>query len=141
MIEGQQRVDMTGEMGLGIKGYESITVDNSVTAQTLGSGDLPVFATPAMIALMEKTAAGSVRPYLAQESTSVGTMIQIEHKSATLEGAVVHCESELIGIDGRKLCFTVAAYDEEGVIGCGIHERFVVDRVKFMEKAAAKKVR
>jgi predicted thioesterase len=129
---------MESKLEIGIKGQGSVTVDESLTARALDSGDLPVFATPAMIALMEKTAAESVRAYLAPESTSVGTLVNIEHVSATLAGGVVRCESELIGIEGRKLRFTVAAYDEAGVIGRGVHERFVVDRVKFMEKAAKK---
>ncbi len=129
---------MDAALGIGIKGYGTVTVDDSLTAQALNSGDLPVFATPAMIALMEKTAADSVRAYLSPESTSVGTLVQVEHVSATLTGSVIRCESELIGLDGRKLCFTVAAYDEAGLIGRGTHERFIVDRIKFMEKASMK---
>ena len=129
---------MDAALGIGIKGYGTVTVDDSLTAQALNSGDLPVFATPAMIALMEKTAADSVRAYLSAESTSVGTLVQVEHVSATLTGSVIRCESELIGLDGRKLCFTVAAYDEAGLIGRGTHERFIVDRIKFMEKASMK---
>lgn len=129
---------MTETLSVGLRGFESITVDAGMTAQALNSGDLPVFATPAMIALMEKTAAQSVRTHLAPESTSVGTLVHIEHTAATLVGSVVRCESELTAIEGRKLCFTVIAYDEAGVIGRGMHERFVVARAKFMQKAAAK---
>lgn len=129
---------MADKLAVGLKGRESVAVKKSVTAQAMDSGDLSVFATPALVALMEKTAAGSVRNALAPGSTSVGTKIQIEHVSATPEGGVVRCESELRVIDGRKLTFYVEAYDEAGLIGRGTHERFIVDREKFMAKAKAK---
>lgn len=115
-------------------------MDEKNTAEAMGSGDLPVFATPAMAALMEKAAAESVAPYLEPGYTSVGTMIQIEHVSATPKGCAVRCEkkSELVGVEGRKRRFTLAAYDGAGLIGRGTHERAIVERAKFIEKAAAK---
>ncbi|HWR23132.1 MAG TPA: thioesterase family protein [Feifaniaceae bacterium] len=129
---------MNGTPLIGIKGSGCVTVDDTNTAEAMGSGDLPVFATPAMIALMEKVSAQSVAPDLEPGYTSVGTMIQIEHVSATPAGGVVRCESELVEAEGRKLRFAVAAYDDAGLIGHGTHERFIVERDKFMKKALAK---
>lgn len=129
---------MIGSLQVGTKGSSRVTVDEKNTAEAMGSGDLPVFATPAMAALMEKAAAESVAPYLEPGYTSVGTMIQIEHVSATPKGCAVRCESELVGVEGRKLRFTLAAYDGAGLIGRGTHERAIVERAKFIEKAAAK---
>ncbi len=132
---------MDGTLQIGMKGSGRTAVDGKNTAEAMGSGDLPVFATPAMAALMEKTAAESVGPHLAPGQTSVGTMIQIEHVSATPVGGVVRCESELVKIEGRKLRFSLAAYDDAGLIGHAEHERFIVEREKFMHKAAAKVAR
>lgn len=126
-------------MDIGIKGRKEITVTQEVTAQALGSGLLPVFATPAMVALMEGTAAESVEPFLEGGYTTVGTALNIKHTSATPVGMRVYCESVLTEADGRRLVFSVTAFDECGEIGGGTHERFIVKSEKFMEKAAAKK--
>lgn len=122
----------------GIKGQQEILVTEDNCASELGSGLLEVFATPAMIALMEKTAWMSVDPYLNDGEGTVGTLLNISHIAATPIGMQVRCESELIEVDGRKLVFQVEAYDEAGKIGEGRHERAVINNMKFMDKALKK---
>ena len=125
-------------METGIKGSESILVDDTNTAQTIGSGTLQVFATPAMIALIEHTAWTSVEKVLEDGCGTVGTRLDITHEAPTPLGMRVTCESELVKIDGRKLVFDVKVYDEQGLIGQGTHERFIVDNDKFQKKANKK---
>jgi Predicted thioesterase len=122
----------------GIKGKETTIVDESNTAKTMGSGTLDVFATPAMTALMEKTAWKSVAEELEEGCGTVGIRLEITHDAPTPIGMKVTCESVLTGIDGRKLTFEVEARDERGKIGSGIHERFIIDNKKFQEKANQK---
>lgn len=124
---------------VGIKGTQSVTVSNENTAAAMGSGTLAVFATPAMIALMEKTAYVSVQNELDEGCGSVGTLLNVKHLAATPVGMTVTCESELVEIDNRRLVFTVKAYDEKGLIGEGTHERFIVQNEKFLAKTNAKK--
>lgn len=124
---------------VGIKGSEHLLADENFSAKTLGSGLLSVFGTPAMIALMEKTAWRSVQGELEEGQGTVGISLEIKHLSATPLGMEVHCESELTEIDGKKLTFSVRAYDEAGFIGEGLHERFIVENERFQTKADAKK--
>lgn len=124
---------------IGIKGTQTIKVTEENTAATMGSGTLAVFATPAMIALMEKTAYLSVQDALDEGMGSVGTYLNVKHLAATPVGMQVTCESELMEIDSRRLVFTVKAYDETGLIGEGTHERFIVLNEKFLAKTNAKK--
>lgn len=126
-------------LSTGIKGAQSIEVTEDNTALSLGSGDLPVFATPAMIALIEKTASLSVASYLDIGTSTVGTHLDVEHSSATPIGMTVVCETELTGIDRRRLVFSVRVYDSKGDVGSGTHERFIVDSEKFMHKADLKR--
>ena len=122
----------------GIKRTKEITVTNENTAKTMGSGTLDVFATPAMIALMENTAYESVTAELEEGSGTVGTALNVKHVAATPVGMKVTCETELIKVDGRALTFSVKAFDEKGLIGEGEHERFIVFNEKFQAKADAK---
>ncbi|MEG2527660.1 MAG: thioesterase family protein [Mucinivorans sp.] len=109
-------------------------VDTQHTALAMGSGDLAVLATPAMVALMENAAMQIAAALCAAGQTTVGTKISVEHTRATPLGAQVEARAELIKQDGRRLYFTVSASDEKGVIGSGEHERFIVDGEKFMAK-------
>ena len=84
---------------IGIKGNKKVIVDDTNTAEVYGSGDLPVFATPAMIGLMEFTASASVSSYLEEGQSTVGTVVNVKHVAATPVGMEVHCESELVEID------------------------------------------
>ncbi len=126
-------------MEKGIKNIIETSVSNENTAATMGSGTLAVFATPAMIALIEETAWKSVMPYLDNGLCTVGTKLDINHVSPTPVGMSVKCETELIEIDGRKLKFKADVYDETGLIGTGTHERFIVTSDKFQQKADSKK--
>ena len=125
-------------MEKGIKNTKTIIVTADKTAEAMGSGTLPVFATPAMVALMENTAAESVEALLGEGNTSVGTMINVKHLAADPVGVEVTCESELVEVDGRKLVFEIKVFDREGVVGEAYHERFVIDKTRFMDKVQKK---
>lgn len=125
-------------MEKGIKGQGEITVTKENTAQALGSGSLAVLATPAMVALMEKTARLSVAPYLEEGQSTVGTLVNVKHLAASPVGMAITCRTELIDIDRRRLVFHVECSDEAGLIGEGTHERFIIDEEKFLAKAEAK---
>ena len=122
----------------GIKGKQELVVTKENTAKAMGSGTLEVFATPAMIALMEKTAYESVAPELEEGSGTVGTALNVKHVAASPMDMKITCESELVKVDGRALTFSVKAYDEKGLIGEGEHERFIIYNEKFQAKADAK---
>ena len=122
----------------GIRGERTVEVTPENTAEALGSGTLPVFATPAMIALIEATASESVAPHLDEGSSTVGTHLDVAHSAATPVGMSVTCVTELVEIDRRRLVFRVTVTDGKGEIGSGTHERFVVDNAKFMSKAQSK---
>ena len=122
----------------GITGKREITVTEGMTARAMGSGELEVFATPAMIALAEETAWRSVAGELEAGQGTVGTRLEIDHLSATPAGMKVFCETELTAIDRKKLVFQVQIRDEAGLIGRGIHERFIVDNEKFLARAQSK---
>ena len=125
-------------MEIGITGVQVITVQEEQTAKHLGSGDLAVFGTPYMIALMENTARQSVQPYIEETQGTVGTLVNVKHVAATPVGMEVRCESKLIEVDRKRLVFEVKAYDACGLIGEGVHERFIIDNQKFMQKTYAK---
>lgn len=125
-------------MQTGIKGKQSIKVDETNTARTMGSGTLDVFATPAMIALMEQTAWKSVESELEEGTGTVGTHLEVSHDAPTPLGMEVTCESVLTAVNGRELTFEVKAYDERGMVGKGIHKRFIIKEERFMEKALRK---
>ncbi len=113
-------------------------VSEGNTALAMGSGSLPVFATPAMVALMEEAACLEIAPHLGEGDTSVGTLISVSHLAATPVGMTVTAEAVLIEQDGRKFVFELTASDERGVIGKGTHERFVVNADKFVKKTYSK---
>lgn len=119
---------------VGLKYQSRVVVSEHNTALKLGSGDMEVFATPAMIALMENAAMNAVASYLDVGATTVGTMMKSSHIKASALGANIVAEAELVAIDGRRLCFAVKAWDDRGVIGEGEHERFIVDRERFLSK-------
>ena len=123
---------------VGIKGKQSVEVVEANTAKSVGSGLLPVFATPAMAALMEKTASESVAEYLGEGEGTVGISLNIRHLAATPIGMTVTCESELVEIDRKRLVFALKVSDGKDIIGDGTHERFVINNERFMEKAKAK---
>jgi fluoroacetyl-CoA thioesterase len=130
---------MAEELKTGIRGRQETMVTEANSAKALGSGLLEVFATPAMIALVEETCWKSVQPCLEEGSGTVGTKVDIAHIASTPVGLKVWCESELTEVDRRRLVFTVNIFDEKGKIGEGTHERFIINNEKFFNKAQAKK--
>ncbi len=123
---------------IGIKGFGEAVVTEALTAKAMGSGELPVYATPAMAALVEETAWRSVAPALEPGQGTVGTKLDIAHLAATPLGRKVRCETILTEIDRRRLVFSAEVFDESGKIGEGTHERFIVDNERFLAKANAR---
>lgn len=123
----------------GITGNKEIVVTEDRTAKAMGSGELPVFATPAMIALIEETAWKSVSGFLDPGQGTVGTKLEISHLAATPPGMKVSCRTELTEVDRRRLVFKAEVFDECGKVGEGTHERFIVENEKFLLRALSKK--
>ena len=121
-------------MEIGLKHESTTVVSAANTAATLGSGEMDVFATPAMVALMENAAMLAVKDHLPEGSATVGTQINTSHLKASPLGATITASAELTAVDGRRLTFAVKAWDEKGIIGEGSHTRFVVDRERFLSK-------
>jgi predicted thioesterase len=132
MADGNQR------LSAGIKGKASETVKDDKTAMYVGSGTLMVYATPALSALMEKTAYTSVMSLLESGTCSVGSRTVLDHIAPTPLGSNVTCETELVEIDRRRLKFSFTVSDGAGEIARGTHERVIVDIEKFLGKAKAR---
>ena len=126
------------EITVGMKGEVGTFVEREDTAKEVGSGDLLVYATPCMVALMEGAACEAIAEALSDSQTTVGTALNIEHISATPVGLDVRAEAEVTAVEGKVITFRVAAYDEIGEIGRGTHTRVIVNSQKFLEKAYAK---
>lgn len=129
-------MELNVPVGLDFTATELVTKEN--TASKYGSGLVDVFATPAMVALMEKAALNAVLPYLPEGFNTVGTEICVKHTKATPMGWEVHSKATLKEVDGKKLVFDVVAWDKEGEIGRGTHTRYIIDSKRFMEKFAPK---
>lgn len=127
------------EIVIGSEMTSTTNVTEEKLAVNVGSGDLRVFATPMMTAIMENAAAKCLGKFLDEGETSVGTALNISHSSATPLGMGVHAVAKITSVDGRKVDFEVTAYDEVGEIGKGTHSRFVVFSEKFQSKTDAKK--
>lgn len=118
----------------GLSARSTTTVRSENTAAAMGSGDLPVFATPAMVALMENAAMKAVAEHLPEGVTTVGAEMNTTHIKPSGVGASVTASAVLAEIEGRRLTFNVGAHDDEGMIGEGVHVRYIVDRGKFLAK-------
>lgn len=118
----------------GQRGENQVMVDDTNTAKAHGSGLIDVFATPAMVALMENTAHTSIQNFLPSGMVSVGIEINLKHIKATPRGIKVRCTSVLKEINGKRLYFCIEAFDEFGKIGEATHTRYVVDAVGFVER-------
>ena len=123
---------------VGLKGRAEALVTESNTATAACSGALPVFGTPFLCALMEEAAWKSIAPHLEAGQSTVGTRLDISHDSATPVGMKVWAESEVTQVDGKRIVLKVAAYDEKGLIGQGVHERFIITNDRFLAKAGRK---
>jgi len=119
----------------GLSFTQEITVEENNTAIAHGSGKLPVFATPAMVAFMENTAVKCIENDLDKGLDTVGIQINTKHIKATKVGKKVTCTAKLTEVDGKKLTFEIEAKDEDGPIGSSLHKRYIIDPIKFMERA------
>jgi fluoroacetyl-CoA thioesterase len=131
MIEKGIRVGLIGEA--------ITTVTSDLTAVTMGSGSVNVYATPAMIALMEAAAVSAIDPYLSEERTSVGIDINVQHLSATPVGERITAMAEVTRIDGKRVILEVRAWDEREIIGQGTHTRYIINIDEFMARVNDKK--
>ena len=126
------------EITVGMKAEVSTLVEREDTAKEVGSGDLLVYATPCMVALMEGAACEAIAEALSDTQTTVGTALTIEHISATPVGLEVRAEAEVTAVEGKVITFAVRAFDEVGEIGNGSHKRVIINSQKFLDKAYAK---
>lgn len=123
---------------IGMKGRAETVVTPDNTAQAAGSGLLPVFATPWMVALMENAAVNAVRGALPAGEDTVGVLVDVKHSAATPIGMRVWAEAEVIDVEDRQVVFSVTAFDEAGKIGGGTHERFIIQTDKFLTRTQEK---
>ena len=121
-------------MEKGLTYTSTTTVNGTNTAKTMGSGDMDVFATPALVALMENAAMNAVKDSLPEGSTTVGAMIQTSHLKPSGIGEEVTATATLEEVDGRKLTFNIIAHDSKGTVGEATHIRYIVDRQRFLSK-------
>lgn len=122
------------EITVGMKGEVCTQVEREDTAREVGSGDLLVYATPCMVALMEGAACEAIAEALTDTQTTVGTGLNIVHTSATPVGLEVRAEAEVTEVNGKVITFALRAFDEAGEIGSGTHTRVLVNSQKFLEK-------
>ena len=120
------------EIQIGAIGSAALTVGDADTAIALGSGDVPVLATPRLIALLEEAAVASLADGLGDGETSVGTRIAIDHLAASFVGASVIASAEVVGTAGRSIAFRLTAHEGDRVVATGDHTRVVVDRSRFL---------
>jgi predicted thioesterase len=113
---------------------QEMIVTSKDTAAAHGSGKLDVFATPALVCLMENTALKCLKGVLDDQEDTVGIAIDVKHVKATGVGKKVSCRATIDEVDGRRVRFAIEAWDESGTIASAVHERFVIDPERFMKK-------
>ncbi len=129
------------ELKPGLTGEASMEVRVGNTAIEVGSGSVPVFATPMLVAIMENAAINAITEHLPQGTSSVGTRVDCRHLAATPIGMKVTARAELVEVDRKRLLFKIEAFDEEEKVGEGQHERFLIDLEKFLGRGEEKKQR
>ena len=122
------------ELKIGLDHAIEYKVEDKDSAARVGSGLVDVFATPALIALCEKTCSQMVQDCLEPGCVTVGCDVQIKHSAPTKIGGVVKCKAQLIGIDGRKLFYRIAVIEGQKIVALGQHTRFIVNKEKFLSK-------
>ena len=127
------------EIHLGLASEATVIVDQRLLATTVGSGGMAVYATPALVALMETAAVDALAPVLPEGQSSVGIGLDIKHLAATPPGHQVRARAEVSAVDGQKVTFQVQAWDERELIGAGTHTRFVIDVERFMQRVDSKR--
>ena len=123
----------------GMTGKAETTVVHENTAAAVGSGLVPVFSTPMMIALMENAAVNALSPAMEEGLGTVGTRLEVTHDAATPIGMKVWADATLTAVEGKKFTFSITAFDEAGPIGTATHERFLITVDRFLAKAEAKR--
>ena len=126
------------ELTPGLVGEASVIVTEQLTASSHGSGLVPAYATPAMIALMENASVAAIQTHLSAGQTSVGTEVNVKHLAATPVGMRVRARAQVTSVEGRRVAFQVEAWDDKEKIGEGTHVRAVVDGARFAERLANK---
>lgn len=129
---------MAKPLTVGLKGEAHTVVVHENTAANYATGAVEVFATPAMIGLMEEASFVAISEAMEEGQTSVGILVNVRHLAATPLGQKVRAEAEVIEVDGKRIVFKVAAYDEQEKIGEGTHERFLVNFQRFIERVSSK---
>lgn len=129
---------MDFNLQIGLRAEREVMVSKESTAKNYGSGAIEVFATPAMIALMEGASMDAVQPFLPEGFGTVGTSIQVNHVAATPIGMKVTAKAEVTQINGKRIVYKIEAFDEFGLIGDGLHERYIIQEAKFLEKVFSK---
>jgi len=130
---------MESNLILGVSALKEKVVSERESAIHFGSGSIEVYATPALITLMESTAKDCVDLHLSLGYTTVGTEVNIRHIKATPVGMKVKCEAILSKIEGKKLTFNIEAWDEKGKIGEGTHVRYMINTEEFMNRVNSNK--
>lgn len=130
---------MQSQLQPGLTGEATATVTELNIASAMRSGDVPAFATPAMVALMEEAAVNALNDCLEPEKTTVGVRIDVRHLAATPLGVNVRAQARLVSLEGRRLTFRMTAHDDVEQIGEGVHERMIVDRAKFIDRTGSKR--
>jgi predicted thioesterase len=122
----------------GLSAEVNITISEAETAQHMGSGSIPVYATPALVTVLEKAAVHALEGHLPPGQTTVGGRIDVHHLAATPVGMQVLAKAELVEVQGRKLTFNIQAWDEIEQIGEASHVRYIVDEIEFMDRVKMK---
>lgn len=123
----------------GLTGQVEVVVDEHNTALAMGSGSVPVFATPAMAALVEAAAVQAVADALGPDQTTVGVYLDLQHTAATPVGMTVRAEARLVQVEARRLTFRVAVFDDVEQVGMGSHQRMLVDTERFLSRTLSKR--
>ena len=126
------------EITVGMKGIAETYVEREDTAAEVGSGNLLVYATPCMVALMEGAACEAIADAIEEGQTTVGVELNIAHLSATPVGMEVRAEAVVTAVEGKVITFELQAFDEAGPIGKGTHKRCIVNSQKFLDKTYSK---
>jgi predicted thioesterase len=127
-------ISMDNPLRVGARGDQNVLVTDELTALAMGSGSLPVLATPAMIALMESAAVTAIESFLPEGQSSVGIEINVRHLSATPIGEEIIASAIVTQIDGKRITFEVRAWDRKELIGEGTHVRYLIDEDRFMSR-------
>ena len=123
------------EIHIGATGTTALVVGEADTAIALGSGDVPVLATPRLIALFEEAAVAALADSLEVGATSVGTHVAVDHVAASFPGSSVRATAEVTAVDRRSVSFRLTAHEGDRVVAAGDHTRIVVDRARFLGRA------